>query len=206
MSTKKNILIPLAPTNLVQKASQSVFCFHVSYCRRVMCIRRPSRLWSTPSPVRLLTTLRCGQPLHPPTVTSVRGCCGVSPVRACAAQSAGSNATKSARTSSMPTAYRVSEHDMPMTSIPTLSKNCYSRVFLHFFFLRNTETDGKRSITDKCYCIIKWNSLQGSSMPMQVMQHLFTRGRSSAYVCICIFIEIWFPDERNCNTTIYYVI
>lgn len=80
---------------------------HICSCRRVMCIRRPSRLWYIQFPALLPITLRCGQPLHQPTATSVRGCCGVLPDRVCAVLSVESNAMRSARTCSMLTVYRV---------------------------------------------------------------------------------------------------
>lgn len=69
--------------------------------------RRPSRRSSIQFHPRRPTTLRCGRPLRPRTAMSARGCCGVSPGRECAAQSVALNVTRSARTSSMQTVYKV---------------------------------------------------------------------------------------------------
>jgi len=77
--------------------------------RRCTCTRRHYRPSSTPSRVQRHTTSFCGPPRRPPTATSARGCCGESRARASAAQSAGSNVTKSARIFWTPTACRVSD-------------------------------------------------------------------------------------------------
>lgn len=69
--------------------------------------RRPSRPSSILYPPLRPITLRCGRRLHPRTATSARGCCGASPGRECAAPSAASSATRSARTCSMQTVYKV---------------------------------------------------------------------------------------------------
>lgn len=86
------------------------FLFHTFFflCRRVMCTRRPCRLWFTLFLAQHPITLKCGRPPRPLTATSVKACCGVLHGRACAAQSVGSNATKNARSSSMLTVYKVS--------------------------------------------------------------------------------------------------
>ncbi len=76
-------------------------------CRRVTSIRRPCRLWSTPFPVLHPTTLRCGRPPPPPTATSVRGFCGASLDRACAAPSVASSVMRSVKICLMPIVYRV---------------------------------------------------------------------------------------------------
>lgn len=80
--------------------------------RKVTFIKRPCRLSSTPSLPPLHTTLRCGQPPPPHTATNVRGYFGVSPDKACAALSVGSNATRSARIFLMPTVCRVSSVEL----------------------------------------------------------------------------------------------
>lgn len=78
-------------------------------CRRAMFIRRPYRPSYIQSPAPPRTTLRCGQPPRPLTVTSVRGCCGVLLARACAVLSVESNATRSAKICSMQTVCKVRE-------------------------------------------------------------------------------------------------
>lgn len=87
---------------------QTLFSVSFSLCRRITCTRRPSRLWFTPFLARHPITLKCGQPPRPPTAMSVRVCCGVSHGRACAAQSAESNAMKNARSFLTQTVCRVS--------------------------------------------------------------------------------------------------
>lgn len=69
--------------------------------RKAMCTKRPCRLWSTPSHPPLHTTLRCGQPLPPPTATNVRGCCGALRGKECAVLNAASSVTISVRICSM---------------------------------------------------------------------------------------------------------
>lgn len=76
--------------------------------RSVTSIRRHCRLWSIPFLAPRLITSRCGQPLHQHTAMSVRGCCGASPGRACDVPSVVWNATRSAKTSLMPTVCKVS--------------------------------------------------------------------------------------------------
>lgn len=90
---------------------QSMILLTQSLClfffRNSMSSRKLFRPWSTRFHPQHPITLRCGQRLHPPTAMSARGCYGASLVRACAAQSVALNATRSARTCSMQTVYKV---------------------------------------------------------------------------------------------------
>jgi len=76
--------------------------------RKCTCTRRRCRRLSTPSRAPRRTTSSSGRPPRPPTATSAKVSSGALPGKGCAAQSAGSSATKSARTYSTPTACRVS--------------------------------------------------------------------------------------------------
>ena len=77
------------------------------FFRNYTSSRRLSRPWSTRFHPQHPITLRCGPLLRPPTAMSVRGCCGASPAKACAARSVVLNATRSARTCSMQIVYKV---------------------------------------------------------------------------------------------------
>ena len=77
--------------------------------RKTMYTRRPCRHLSIPSPAPHPTILRCGRPPHPPIVTSVKVCCGASPGRACAVQSAGSKFMRNAKSCWTLTACKVSQ-------------------------------------------------------------------------------------------------
>lgn len=108
-----------------------VFLLLCALCRRAMFIKRPCRLWSTPSPPLPLTILRCGQPPPPPTVMNVRGCCGASPAKACAALSVASNATKSVRICSMQTVCRVRKHKNIITHCKIEDTPIFTQVYTY---------------------------------------------------------------------------
>lgn len=99
--------------------------------RRVTCIRKPSRLWSTPFPALHPITLRCGRPLRQLIAMSVRGCCGVLPDRVCAVLSVVSNAMRSARTCWMLTVYKVRSS---LVKILLERFDCYFFCLHHFNF------------------------------------------------------------------------
>lgn len=84
-----------------------LYCYFYFFFRNYMSLRRLSRPWSTQFHLQHPITLRFGLLLRPHTAMSARGCCGVLPAKACAVLNVVSNATRSARTSSMQIAYKV---------------------------------------------------------------------------------------------------
>ena len=82
-------------------------------CRKCTCTRRHCRRWSIRYRAQHRTTSSCGRLRRLHTVTSARDCCGASRDRASAVRSAWSSVTRSARTCSTLTVYRVSTNHTP---------------------------------------------------------------------------------------------
>lgn len=101
--TSSSLIIGAVITHYVLHVSMPCLPFFRNY----MSSRRLSRHWSTRFHPQHPITSRCGRRLRPHTAMSVKGYCGASPVRACAAQSVALNATRSARTCSMQIVYKV---------------------------------------------------------------------------------------------------
>ena len=87
--------------------------------RKCTSTRRRCRVSSTLFRAQRRTTSSRGRPLHPPTATSAKVFYGASLDRESAAPSVASSATKSARTSSTPTASKVGQRTPTTTYLPT---------------------------------------------------------------------------------------
>ncbi len=138
-SLTASAILPLFPP--IPKSFSVSSYFIISYTflkpffifRNYTSSRRLCKPWSTRFHPQLPITLRCGRRLHPPTAMSARGCCGASPVRACAAPSVALSATRSARTCSMQIVYKVRNEIHPMMLWCSLHKD----VEIHRHVLRN---------------------------------------------------------------------
>ncbi len=104
--------------------------FFLRICRRVMCIRKPFKLWSIQSQVQLRIILKSGQRQRQPTATSARVYSGVLPGRVWGVANVGSNVTRSVKIYSMLTVYNVS-----MMFIYCVARICLNSSHFEYFFL-----------------------------------------------------------------------